>query len=189
MPHFHYEIDWEKQWELHGVKELHVANKTIHLTAGPGFGDFSHPTTQLMIELMQMHLKGQIAVDVGCGSGILSVAAIALGARQVIGIDIDSGAVQHSLANAQKNGFESQCEFCLPEDFCFKGEAFVLMNMITSEQKVAYQTVQAVNSREMITSGVLQEQKKEYVAWLGQWSWQVAEEREKEGWLAFYVHR
>jgi ribosomal protein L11 methyltransferase len=182
-------IDWEGQWALHGVTELTIGEKTIQLEPGPGFGDYSHPTTQLMIELMKDHLQGAVVVDVGCGSGILSLAAIALGAKQVIGIDIDSAALEHSHINAQKNGFEAKCTFCLPENFNLNGEAFLLMNMISSEQKVAWQTVQKVKSSGLITSGVLQEEKEDYLRWLDQWGWRVASECEKEGWLSFYLER
>lgn len=176
-------IDWEGQWALHGVKELNIIDKMIKLVSGPGFGDFSHPTTQLMIELMKEHLRGDVVIDIGCGSGILSMAAVALGAKWVIGIDIDAEALEHSRENAKANGFEERCEFCLPEEFGFEGEAFVLMNMITSEQKEAWR--EGIKAVGMITSGVLREEREKYLKWLR--GWRVIEEREKEGWLGFYL--
>lgn len=174
-------IDWEGQWEQHGVSALKVGGTQIKLISGPGFGDFSHPTTQLMIEMMQEHLQADTVVDVGCGSGILSLAAVALGAKHVIGIDIDEAAIGHSRENARENGFERYCTFCLPEEFEAQPAAFILMNMITSEQKVAWKDTSAVG---LITSGVLKEERADYLNWLKEWT--LVDEKERDGWLAFY---
>ena len=182
-------IDWEGQWELHGVEELALGDTLIKLAAGPGFGDFSHPTTQLMIAMMQEHLRAKIVLDVGCGSGILSVAAVALGAELVVGIDIDPQALEHSRENARLNGFEERTEFYLPGEIEVEEPVFILMNMISSEQKVAWESVRGLSSTGMITSGILEEEREEYLRMLESWGWSLVDEKEKSGWLAFYLRR
>ena len=179
-------IDWQGQWDLHGVRHLEVGGKQIEFIAGPGFGDYSHSTTQLMIELMEQYLQGDLVIDVGCGSGILSLTAIALGAKRVIGIDIDQEALDHSRENARINEMEGMCYFCLPGQLETHREAFLLMNMITSEQKVAWESVKHIKGAGLITSGVLAEEKEEYLKWLEGEGWSLVAEKEKEGWLAFY---
>lgn len=78
----------------------------INLILDPGlaFGTGSHPTTQLCLLWMDRNLQsGCRVVDYGCGSGILAIAALKLGASQVIGIDIDSQAIKASKENALRN--------------------------------------------------------------------------------------
>jgi len=76
------------------------------------FGTGTHPTTQLCLELMEKYFdEGSSAIvqrplsviDVGCGSGILSIAALKLGAQTVLGVDIDAGSVKNSRENADAN--------------------------------------------------------------------------------------
>ncbi len=89
----------------------------IKIDPGMAFGTGTHPTTQLCLELMERHfdmrysnVENQSAnieyrmIDVGCGSGILSIAAIKLGAEKALGVDIDSEAVKNSRHNADLNG-------------------------------------------------------------------------------------
>ena len=76
----------------------------IELGAG-GFGSGDHPTTRLLIEqLMQRILGGERVLDVGCGSGVLALAALELGAASAVGVDIDPAAVEATRAHAALNG-------------------------------------------------------------------------------------
>ena len=83
----------------------------IKIDPGMAFGTGTHPTTQLCLELMEevvnlrclKDLGGLNVIDVGCGSGILSIAAIKLGAKSVIGVDIDAESVKNSRENADTN--------------------------------------------------------------------------------------
>jgi ribosomal protein L11 methyltransferase len=78
----------------------------IRIDPGMAFGTGTHPTTQLCLELMEKefvdHPPARV-IDVGCGSGILSIAAIILGAQTVLGVDIDAGSVKNSRENADAN--------------------------------------------------------------------------------------
>ena len=77
----------------------------IVLDPGLAFGTGSHPTTQLCLEWLDLHLRGgERVVDYGCGSGILAIAAARLGAGAVYAIDIDPQALQSTRRNAAVNG-------------------------------------------------------------------------------------
>ncbi|HSJ86842.1 MAG TPA: 50S ribosomal protein L11 methyltransferase [Anaerolineales bacterium] len=82
----------------------------IKIDPGMAFGTGTHPTTQLCLELMEpifvamKHASPSQVIDVGCGSGILSIAAIKLGAKQALGVDIDAGSIENARENANANG-------------------------------------------------------------------------------------
>ena len=85
----------------------------IKIDPGMAFGTGTHPTTQLCLELMEKFFDERASsmvhgpwsvIDVGCGSGILSIAAIKLGAKTALGVDIDAGSVKNSRENADANG-------------------------------------------------------------------------------------
>jgi ribosomal protein L11 methyltransferase len=84
----------------------------IKIDPGMAFGTGTHPTTQLCLELMELFFdqskienrKSEMVIDVGCGSGILSIAALKLGAKKALGVDIDEESVKNSRENAGTNG-------------------------------------------------------------------------------------
>ena len=76
----------------------------IELDPGMAFGTGTHETTAMCVELMEKHYRGGSVLDVGTGSGILAIAAARLGARQVLGVDIDPMAVRVAKENVEKNG-------------------------------------------------------------------------------------
>jgi ribosomal protein L11 methyltransferase len=100
------EIDWVDQWETHGqgFKDgfIHLDvndfgyetnEKSLLLQPGPGFGDLSHETTRLVLGMMAELVEGKEILDIGCGSGVLSLVAMRMGAVGVIGVDIDPLAI------------------------------------------------------------------------------------------------
>jgi ribosomal protein L11 methyltransferase len=87
----------------------------IKIDPGMAFGTGTHPTTQLCLEFIEEVLDPQSstvncksAIDIGCGSGILSVAALKLGAAFALGVDIDEASVRASRENADANGVEAE---------------------------------------------------------------------------------
>ncbi|HSL45694.1 MAG TPA: 50S ribosomal protein L11 methyltransferase, partial [Anaerolineales bacterium] len=83
----------------------------IKIDPGMAFGTGTHPTTQLCLELIEKAItvlrlsnKEFRMIDIGCGSGILSIAALKLGATSALGVDIDSGSILNARENAQTNG-------------------------------------------------------------------------------------
>ena len=78
----------------------------IRIDPGMAFGTGTHPTTQLCLELLEAaveKVRPERVMDIGCGSGILSIAALKLGAGQVLGLDIDPQSVKNSRENAELN--------------------------------------------------------------------------------------
>jgi len=77
----------------------------IRIDPGMAFGTGTHPTTQLCLELVEAYSRqdGEV-IDIGCGSGILSIAALKLGAHFALAVDIDSASVKASIENAVANG-------------------------------------------------------------------------------------
>lgn len=124
--------DWEREWmdNFHPIKfgkRLWVCPSwrdipdptavNVMLDPGLAFGTGTHPTTALCMQWLDATIKPeQSVVDFGCGSGILGIAALKLGAKRVIGVDIDPQAIEASLANAKRNNVEGQIELYLPKD-------------------------------------------------------------------------
>lgn len=124
--------DWEREWmdnfhpmrfgrrlwicpSWREVPEPDAVN--VMLDPGLAFGTGTHPTTSLCLEWLDgQDLTGKTVIDFGCGSGILAIAAIKLGAAKVIGIDIDPQAILASRDNAERNGVADQLELFLPQD-------------------------------------------------------------------------
>ncbi|MEA2703526.1 MAG: ribosomal protein methyltransferase [Actinomycetota bacterium] len=82
-----------------------AATVVVPIDPGRVFGHGAHPTTRLLLEELDRRVSGgEQVLDVGCGSGVLAVAAARLGAGRVVGIDIDPDAVEVTRANAGRNG-------------------------------------------------------------------------------------
>jgi ribosomal protein L11 methyltransferase len=124
--------DWEREWmdNFHPIKfgtRLWVCPSwrdipdptavNVMLDPGLAFGTGTHPTTALCMQWLDSTIQpDQTVVDFGCGSGILGIAALKLGAKRVIGVDIDPQAIEASTANAKRNNVEGQIELYLPKD-------------------------------------------------------------------------
>ncbi len=117
--------DWENAWKQHyhaieiGEKLVVVPSwetcnsERIRLQLDPGmaFGTGTHETTLLCLELLENEVKGdETLLDIGTGSGILAIAALLLGARHAVGIDIDPLCVRIAGENAQRNGVDERFE-------------------------------------------------------------------------------
>lgn len=185
------EIDWEAQWKEHvpltkeGLLLLQIPHfGPLYLRPGAGFGNLSHPTTGLMREMMK-DLAHKIVIDVGSGSGILSLIAAAQSAASVVGIDLDEKALLHAEENASLNHLHIL--FCKPEECTqlLEGERVILMNMIRSEQAVAWKSLPILHKEpaQIITSGILEMEEETYLAWTKKQNWHLLERHVKEGWL------
>ncbi|RYC36951.1 50S ribosomal protein L11 methyltransferase [Pectobacterium zantedeschiae] len=124
--------DWEREWmdNFHPMqfgkrlwicpswREIPDPNAVnVMLDPGLAFGTGTHPTTALCLQWLDgLDLEGKTIIDFGCGSGILAIAALKLGAARAIGIDIDPQAIQASRDNAQRNGVSERLELYLPKD-------------------------------------------------------------------------
>ena len=116
------EEDWATSWQKY-YQPIPVGNRLyivpdwmrgqpvpegrvpLYLNPGLTFGTGAHPTTQLCLELLEEALRpGDKVLDLGCGSGILAIAALALGASRAVGVDIDPKAADVAFENAALNG-------------------------------------------------------------------------------------
>src|SRR5574344_1999309 len=113
--------DWVREWmdQFHPLKcgtKLWICpswcpvpdSEAVNVMLDPGlaFGTGTHPTTSMCLSwLDSIDLKDKSVIDFGCGSGILAVSALKLGAKHVIGIDIDPQAIEASIANAERNNY------------------------------------------------------------------------------------
>ena len=124
---------WERTW-MDAYEPIQIAEKywivpewmeapeadavNIKLDPGLAFGTGNHASTFLCLQwLGKVDVKDKIVIDYGCGSGILGVAALLLGARKVYATDIDPQAVLATKQNAQLNGVLDQLYVGLPEEF------------------------------------------------------------------------
>jgi ribosomal protein L11 methyltransferase len=118
---------------------------TIKIDPGMAFGTGTHPTTQLCLELMENHfveadVQARLPlrmIDVGCGSGILSIAALKLGTQTVLAVDIDIESVKNSRENAVTNGIgdelligQGSVTEVLEGKFPFKSAPLVVANIL-----------------------------------------------------------
>jgi ribosomal protein L11 methyltransferase len=188
---------WQQQWELFAPNfkngKAHIdlrpygGNQDLLLAPGGGFGDFSHPTTRLTLKMMAPHVKGATVIDIGCGSGILSLAAAFLGAEKVYGIDIDPEALAHSFKNLKINKLENTVHFseALPP-LSLKESVVTVLNMIPAEQKTAWETQKMIHPipQTIVTSGVLIEAKPSYLEWASKQGWSYLSEHQEDQWLS-----
>ena len=92
-------------WEKYTPK---AGEKIIDIDPGMAFGTGTHETTRMCINAIEKYMnKGDSLIDIGCGSGILSIAAVHLGAKKVIAVDLDKLAVKVSKENVDLNGFSN----------------------------------------------------------------------------------
>lgn len=132
---FHHKIeqledkDWEREWmdNFHPMRfgeRLWICPSwrpvpdpsavNVMLDPGLAFGTGTHPTTALCLQWLDgLDLDGKTLIDFGCGSGILAIAALKLGAARAVGIDIDPQAIQASRDNAQRNGVADRLDLYL----------------------------------------------------------------------------
>ena len=89
----------------------------VMLDPGLAFGTGTHPTTSLCLSYLDsLDLKDKDILDYGCGSGILAIAALKLGAKSATGVDIDEQALIASKENAQRNGVEDKLQLVMGTD-------------------------------------------------------------------------
>ena len=96
------------------IEQTDMARTAIKIDPAMAFGTGTHPTTQLCLALMEGRVKaGEPVIDVGCGSGILSIGALKLGAGHALAVDIDPPSVRATLSNAILNGVDDNVEVAL----------------------------------------------------------------------------
>ncbi|WP_316366889.1 50S ribosomal protein L11 methyltransferase [Candidatus Thiodiazotropha sp. CDECU1] len=105
----------------------------IQLDPGLAFGTGTHPTTALCLEWLDAQaLQGKSIIDYGCGSGILAIAALKLGAASAVALDHDPQALIASRDNAEKNGVSSNLTTCLPDELPQRQYDLLVANILAA---------------------------------------------------------
>jgi ribosomal protein L11 methyltransferase len=103
----------------------------VRLDPGLAFGSGTHPTTALCLEWLDgLDLAGKTITDYGCGSGILAIAALKLGAASAVGVDNDPQALTASADNAERNGVADRLALFLPEDVVAEAADVFIANIL-----------------------------------------------------------
>lgn len=142
----------------------------IALDPGLAFGTGSHPTTRLCLRWLDHNIQGKERVlDYGCGSGILAIAALKLGAASAVGVDVDAQAVQSSRDNALAN--QVSAAFYLPDAGTLDQYDVVVANILTNPLRALAPLLAAATlcGGRIVLSGILAEQAEEVTRIYCQW--------------------
>ncbi len=188
----------------------------IKIDPGMAFGTGTHPTTQLCLELMEKAFMGDgrqttdhqassvvcgpsSVIDVGCGSGILSIAALKLGATRALGVDIDAESTVNSRENAEVNGVGEELLLgvgsvgeILAGQFPFKQAPLVLANILAPVIIRLFDAGLAdllEDGGTIILSGILQEQGEKVIAAAQAKGLRMTEKRQMGDWVAMSLNK
>lgn len=201
--------DWENNWKKYfkpipvGEKllirpiweqEYDAGNRAVlHLEPGLAFGSGTHDTTKLCLEALETTVRsGDDMLDIGCGSGILSVASLLLGAKSAVGVDIDALAVKTAKENGRNNGF-SEPELCYHQGSMtdkVTGQFDVIAANIVADIIVLLCKDIARFLKPggvFITSGIIEPREDDVLAAFAENNLRVLSRRESGGWLCFTV--
>jgi ribosomal protein L11 methyltransferase len=209
--------NWMEAWKRH-YKPIPIGQRLLILPAwmdspdpnrivikidpGMAFGTGTHPTTQLCLELMEeafVESQTSKVIDVGCGSGILSIAALKLGAKQALGVDIDEESVKNSRENADANGVREglilgmgSVQEILDGRFAFRSAPLVVANILAPVIVRLFDAglaklVEAGGA--IVLSGILSEQEGSVIAAARAKGLGLTERRQMGDWVALTMIR
>jgi len=194
--------DWENNWKAY-FHPLPVGERlliqpaweapidpqgraVLLLEPGLAFGSGSHATTRLCMEALERVVTPGCAVlDVGCGSGILSVAAMLLGAGRALGVDIDPMAVENARENAARNTLA--CEFVQGDlTACVTGQFDVIVSNIVADAIISLSGQVQAHLKPggvWVSSGIIDTREGDVLQALMENGWRITERCEEEGWV------
>ncbi|MEP6483778.1 MAG: 50S ribosomal protein L11 methyltransferase [Rudaea sp.] len=161
---------WIYPWHIEPPDS--VDDVIVRLDPGLAFGTGTHPTTSLCLQwLDSLDLRGKTMIDFGCGSGVLAIAALKLGAARVIGVDNDEQAIVASRDNAQRNGVSEKLDLYTPDAFEPAPADVLVANILAGPlSDLAPVFANCVKSGGVFAiSGILDGQQDELVARYGAW--------------------
>ena len=169
----------------------------LYLNPGLTFGTGSHASTQLCLEGVEEHtVPGRPVLDLGCGSGILSIAALCLGASRAVGVDIDSKAVDVAYENAALNGIGKDTYTVLVGDVLSDetarrqvggGYQIVVANIVADVIKGLAPMVRSflADGGLFLCSGIIDDRAEEVADALRAAGLEILETRSAEGWFSY----
>jgi ribosomal protein L11 methyltransferase len=173
-------------WETFAAE---AGDRVIEIDPGMAFGTGSHPTTVMCLCLIERFLKeGARFLDIGVGSGILSIAAVRLGATSVTGVDRDETALSVAADNFRRNGIAAACRLvCANLADGLRGRFDVVAaNLLTEPIMNLLADVDRVMTRDgiLICSGIISEKKAVMEVALQLRKFRILDINSQEGWIA-----
>jgi len=175
---------WIYPWNIEPPQD-DVEAAVVRLDPGLAFGTGTHPTTALCLEWLDgAELAGNMVVDYGCGSGVLAIAALKLGAERVVGIDNDAQALTASAENAARNGVADKLDLYLPLHFPQMHADLLVANILAGPlSELAPLFAQNLKpGGTLALSGILDGQQDELLARYAQW-FDALTATTREGWV------
>jgi ribosomal protein L11 methyltransferase len=193
MEHFQAMKFADRLWICPSGQERHEPN-TVCMTLDPGlaFGTGTHPTTALCLEwLAGNDIQDKVLIDYGCGSGILAVAALLLGAKYAHAVDIDPQALTASRYNAEKNQVQERISYYLPGTFSAFPADVVVANILAKPLIELATNISALvrPGGQLILSGILNEQAESVAAAYRARGLVVAAPVSQEDWCRLDAHK
>ena len=212
------EEDWANNWKQY-FKPLCVGEKLLikpswesvsenetrrilEIDPAASFGTGQHNTTQLCLELLEQNIsQGDSLLDLGCGSGILSIAAILLGAQKATAVDIDENSVKIAAENAQKNNIPSGSYTALAGNIITDkalaekiGTGFdVVCANIVADVLIAMSGLFAgflKKGGKLVVSGIIEPRRDEVLEKIQASGFELVQTRQKDDWVAAsFVYR
>ncbi|MEP7186097.1 MAG: 50S ribosomal protein L11 methyltransferase [Rhodanobacter sp.] len=161
---------WIYPWNIEPPDDSDAV--VVRLDPGLAFGTGTHPTTALCLEWLDgLDLVGKTVTDFGCGSGILAIAALKLGAGSAVGVDNDPQALIASADNAERNGVVDQLSLFLPEDVDAAAADIFIANILAGPLGELASTFAAAAKpgAPFAISGILAGQQDELLQRYGEW--------------------
>ena len=203
-------LSWKKSWKPDpvgksililpawlDVPEKFLARKIIRLDPGSAFGTGSHPSTRLCIEALDNDPPvGQTIADIGCGSGILSIIALKLGAKSTFSVDIDSLAISATKTNSALNNFSEKHLNVFPgsieeieANMPIEKIDLLLCNILAPVIKSLGPSFKKIigHKGKVILSGLLVEQIKELQDFFLSLGWQILDIKTKDQWALMVI--
>jgi ribosomal protein L11 methyltransferase len=178
------ERTWIVPWNLE-IPEQAKDQVLIRLDPGLAFGSGTHPTTALCLQWLDgLDLKNKTVLDFGCGSGILALAALKLGAASAVGVDNDPQALIASHDNAERNDVGKQLQVFLPEQEPLAQYPVVVANILASALEALAETLAARTQAKGVIalSGILHGQEQALLQQYAQW-FEDLEATQLEDWM------
>ena len=202
--------DWNENWKKY-FKAFEIGEKlavvpswenyenpqnrtVLSIDPGAAFGTGTHATTSLCLELLQDKIcDGVKMLDIGCGSGILALASVLLGAENAVGVDIDAQSVKTATENAQINNISDKAKFIVGdladkisgkyEVICANIVADVIIRLLPDVDK--FMTDNGV----LIISGIIDIRKEDIFEAVAKNGFTIIEEKYKDNWCAFVLSK
>jgi ribosomal protein L11 methyltransferase len=176
---------WIYPWNMEPPADPPTPQAIVRLDPGLAFGTGTHPTTALCLEWLDgLDLDGRRVLDFGCGSGVLAIAALKLGASAAVGIDNDPQAIAASRDNAERNGVGEQLALYLPDDAPAEVFPVVVANILAGALDALAEQLAAacVPGGRIALSGILAGQEQALLERYAPW-FDALEATQREDWM------